>query len=120
MRIRPINKFVRIFVGCIIGGFDGVSLCPFGIYINDKNIYVLNHEKIHWRQQLEMLIVPFYIWYFIELIIRRINHNKFDAYVLLGFEKEAYQNQYNLNYLRKRKPYAWVKYLKIKEHGGTT
>ena len=46
MRIKPINKFVKV-IGGIMGEFDGISLCPFGIYTNDKSKYVLNHEKIH-------------------------------------------------------------------------
>jgi hypothetical protein len=26
----------------------------------------VNHEKIHLRQQLELLVLPFYVWYIIE------------------------------------------------------
>jgi len=111
MRIKPINKFVRVVIGGIMGDFDGISLCPFGIYTNDKSEYTLNHEKIHWKQQIEMGILPFYIWYLTELFMRRIKHKKYEAYVSLGFEKEAFQNQYDLNYLKKRKPYSWLKYL---------
>lgn len=111
MRIKPINKFVRVVIGGIMGDFDGISLYPFGIYTNDKNVYLLNHEKIHWKQQIEMGILPFYIWYLTELFIRRIKNKRFQAYMSLGFEKEAYKNQYNLDYLEKRKPYSWVKYL---------
>jgi len=116
MRIRPINKFVRFTFSFIFGPFTGISLCPFAIYIDPrdiKNECVLNHEKIHWRQQLEMLILPFYIWYIVELIIKTIR-DKDTAYTCMSFEREAYKNQYELNYLKKRKPYAWVKYLRLK------
>ena len=61
-----------------------------------------------------MLVLPFYIWYIIELLLRRITKSKHEAYVSLAFEKEAYQNQYDLNYLKRRKPFSWFKYLKIK------
>jgi len=32
----------------------------------------------------------------------------------LSFEREAYQNMNNLNYLNQRRPFAWIKYLKKK------
>ena len=107
MRIKPINKFIRFFFGNIAG----ISLCPFGIYLDDSynDKYTINHEKVHWVQQKEMLIIPFYIWYGVEYLIRKI-YDK-NAYSSLSFEKEAYQNQYDLDYLNKRKSYSWIKYL---------
>jgi len=100
MRIRKINKPIKYFFGEILG----ISLCPFGIYLkHPHNIKTLNHEKIHYKQQLEMLILPFYILYLIEWA--------FKGYHEISFEKEAYQNDHNLGYLSKRKPYSWIKYL---------
>lgn len=58
----------------------------------------LNHEKIHSKQQLELLIIPFYIIYLIEAI--------FKGYYCISFEKEAYANQDNLDYLKTRKWYS--------------
>ena len=116
MKIKPINKFLRKTLEPLFGTFIGVSLCPFGIYVDDwSDQYVINHEKIHWKQQLEMLIIPFYIWYLTELFIRRTFISKHDAYTCLSFEREAYQNQYDIGYLKRRKPYSWVKYLKMKK-----
>lgn len=110
MRIKPINKFVKIVFGTILGDFNGISLYPFGIYVDNKDVYMINHEKIHWQQQKEMLVIPFYIFYIIELLIRKIKKRHFEAYLSLSFEREAYDNQYNLNYLKERKMYSWVKY----------
>lgn len=31
---------------------------------------------------------------------------------IFSFEREAYENQYDITYLDERKPYAWVKYIK--------
>ena len=112
MRIRPINKFIKITFGSIFGEFEGITLCPFGIYMDKFDMIILNHEKIHWRQQREMLVLPFYLWYIIELLLRRINKPYNESYMSLAFEREAYEHQHNLNYLSKRKPYSWVKYLK--------
>jgi hypothetical protein len=70
---------------------------------------LLNHERIHTRQMLEMLIVGFYLWYFIEWLIRLTQ--KGNAYRNISFEQEAYTHERNPNYLKNRKLYAWTKYL---------
>jgi hypothetical protein len=97
--------------------FRGVTIWPFGIYIRRYNYSDIkklkNHELIHWRQQKEMLGIFFYIWYLIEWIVNIfIYKNK--AYIKLSHEQEAYDNDKNLSYLKKRKPYSWIKYLKHK------
>jgi hypothetical protein len=70
---------------------------------NDK--VVINHEKIHHRQQLELLILPYYLWYFLEYWtgMFRNGFKHHDAYMNISFEKEAFANQFNLDYLKKRK-----------------
>lgn len=68
---------------------------------NDKKL--INHERIHIRQQIELLIIPFYIWYGIEFLVhlaKGIGWNK--AYKSISFEKEAYQHDGDLNYLKNR------------------
>lgn len=72
---------------------------------------IINHEKIHLRQQLELLILPFYIFYLIHYLINLIRFKQHDiAYRNIVFEKEAYDNDGNLNYL-KRSWYGWLKAL---------
>ena len=83
-------------------GFDAITLWPFIFAREQLTDIVINHENIHGRQQLELLIIPFYIIYLIEWI--------FKGYKNISFEKEAYSNQYNLEYLKDRKWYAmWRK-----------
>lgn len=109
MRIRPINRFIKFFTGSSV---VGIALCPFGIYVKRPNdVYLVNHESIHWKQQIEMLILPFYIWYVLEYFIRLFS-NSGNAYMSLAFEREAYANANNLDYLKNRKPYSWLKYIK--------
>lgn len=96
---------------CDSAGPIAITLAPFGIYIKEKYInhrVVINHEKIHWAQQIEMLIIPFYLWYFIEWLIKLILP-PVGAYVMIGFEREAYDNEENLSYLKTRKHFAWFK-----------
>lgn len=74
---------------------------------------MLFHEKIHLRQQLEMLVIFFFIWYGIEFSIRfLILKDRKKAYREISFEKEAYANERNLDYLEDRKWFNFLKYLK--------
>ena len=73
---------------------------------------IINHERIHTRQMQEMLILPFYIWYFTEWLIRLPMTGR--AYMNLSFEREAYQNMDNLDYLSHRRSFAWIWYLRRK------
>jgi hypothetical protein len=88
----------------------GITLYPFGIYcrkwLNDIDF---NHELIHWQQQKEMLVIPFYIWYGIEMGVRSLFTRR--AYWHTSFEVEAYENEKNLEYLINRPFWAWLKYI---------
>ena len=93
----------------------GIAIWPF-IILKSKslknNTTLLNHEKIHLRQQIELLILPFYIWYTTEYLIKLVkykDHNK--AYCNISFEKEAYYYENNFNYLKTRKLWAFWKHL---------
>ena len=112
MKIKKITKFIMFFTGSSI---IGVTLAPFGIYIREdylKDDRTIRHERIHWKQQMEMLIIPFYLWYLIEWVIRLFM--KGNAYRNISFEREAYKNDWIPNYLDKRKSYSWIKYLNKK------
>lgn len=106
--IRPSKIFIP-------KGFRAIALYPF-IFIKNKidreDLTFINHEKIHLRQQIEFLILPFYIWYGIEYLIRRVQYkNKIIAYRNISFEREAYQNEADLNYLKKRSFWSFLKYI---------
>src|SRR5690606_38966403 len=85
-------------------GYTAMALFPFIILRKKEykeNAVLLNHEKIHLRQQAELLILPFYLWYLIEFIIRLAYYrNHKEAYRSISFEREAYNNETNPNYLR--------------------
>lgn len=100
-------------------GFRGITLFPFIFlkYPEDKeNSIIINHEKIHLQQQVETLIVLFYLWYTIEYFIRFIQYkDKKRAYKNISFEREAYLNDKNLEYLKSRKFWSFIKYIKLKK-----
>lgn len=93
----------------------GMAIFPF-IILKNKGLkssnVIINHEKIHLRQQLELLVLPFYVLYFIHYLINLIKYKNHDkAYRNIVFEKEAYRNDENLNYLNKGNWYGWIKLL---------
>ena len=85
-------------------GFAAMAVFPF-VFVRGKSISekTLRHEKIHFAQQKELLIVFFYLLYLIFWI--------FKGYRNIPFEKEAYSNQNDFFYLKKRRFFAWIKYL---------
>jgi len=114
MRIKKMNGLVRLIT---LGRVRAICLAPFGIYIKEahlENRTTRDHERIHWRQQMEMLILPFYIWYLLEWLIRIPLSGK-AAYRSISFEREAYANQYDQLYLWTRGRFQWTKYLKKPE-----
>ncbi|MEE9408278.1 MAG: hypothetical protein V3V28_09405 [Polaribacter sp.] len=95
-------------------GYAGMAIFPLIILRNKKNKTnkrLINHERIHLKQQLELLIIPFFIWYGIEFLINWVKYkNSKTAYYNISFEREAYQNEYNLKYLKTRKLFSFLKY----------
>lgn len=105
MKIKKINRFLKIFLPKNIAA---ITLAPFGIYCKEEyltNERLLNHEKIHWEQQKELLIIPFYIIYLAEFLVKSITTD--NGYMNISFEKEAYANGDNLKYLETRKRFSW-------------
>ena len=85
-------------------GFKAVNLFGF-LFVRSKakiSDIDINHEAIHTAQMKELLYIPFYIIYGIEAIFKK--------YKNISFEKEAYANQEDFEYLKNRKHYAmWRK-----------
>ncbi len=107
--IVMVNKYI------LAKGFNGVSIWPFIILKNKKfknDSILLNHEKIHLRQQAELFLVGFYLWYLIEYLIRILQYkNRALAYRNISFEREAYRNELNMNYTLSRQLWGFLNYL---------
>ncbi len=108
--------FVIVFKYLTPKWVRGLTIFPFIILssIKDtKNKVLLNHEKIHIRQQIELLILPFYLWYLIEFVIRFAQYkDRKLAYLNISFEREAYQNEVNLDYLEQRSAWCFLYFIK--------
>lgn len=127
------NKFIPL------KGSKDMTIWPF-LFLRMNTVMKdddMNHEHIHGRQQREVAIVSaviiatlcltcniswwwmllslgvYYAWYGIEYGIRRIICGDQDkAYRGIAFEAEAYSNEDNMDYLKHRIPFAFIKYMK--------
>ena len=104
-----VNKYV------LARRFDGIVFWPF-VFVKRRelknNPMFMNHERIHLRQQLELLVLPFIIWYFLEYLIRLLQYrSSYKDYNMISFEREAYKNENDLGYLRRRRFWGFWKYL---------
>jgi hypothetical protein len=93
---------------------NGMALFPFILVKEEaskQDQVMLRHEIIHLRQQLELLILPFYFFYLLNYLYNRslfISHHQ--AYMNIVFEREAYANDAFPDYLTNRKLFSWIKY----------
>lgn len=96
-------------------GYRGLTAFPFVFVkyrVDKENLVFINHEKIHLRQQLELLIFPFFIWYFLEYLVRLIQYKNADlAYRNISFEREAYAKEKDPYYLKQRSFMSFLKYV---------
>ena len=113
-------------------GYKAINL--FGILFvkNDVKIdeVTINHEAIHSRQFVELMILfavaavfirwwlpllsPlfFYVWYVVEYLIHLIRFkNTHIAYRRISFEREAYTHQGDMNYRSRRKWFSFLNYM---------
>jgi cell division protein FtsB len=100
-----------------LNGFVGFSFLIFiFIAVDSKDIKrTINHETIHYYQQLELLFIFFFLIYILNFIINlfRFKFNIKYSYLNIIFEKEAYKYEANLDYLKQdRKLFNWIKHLK--------
>lgn len=104
---RPILLYARWLIR---KGYSGFAFWPV-VFLRDRSCCtdrILQHERIHLRQQAEMLVLPFYIWYFSEYLIRRLQHGSWqEAYMAISFEREAYAHECDEGYLERRKLWSW-------------
>src|SRR5690606_40744118 len=74
-------------------GYTGITLFPF-VFLKDRSfkedLVLVNHERIHLKQQLELLVLPFYLIYCLEFLVRLFQYKSWHlAYRNISFEREA-------------------------------
>lgn len=87
------------------------AITLFGlVFTRDKRYLdrqLITHELIHCQQQLEWLYLPFFIVYLLEWLWYLLRYrDATKAYHQVSFEREAYKNDGDADYPRRRKHYA--------------
>lgn len=95
--------------------YVGLCLWPF-IFLRNASLLqdkaLINHERIHFRQQAEMLVVFFYLLYLLEWVAKSAYYlNGYRGYRNISFEREAYLHEKDLSYLESRRPFHFLRYV---------
>ena len=113
-------------------GYKAINL--FGVLFVKNNAKIddvtINHESIHSRQFVELMVLfavatvfirwwmpllsPlfFYLWYLVEWIVRLFQHRDTnEAYKNISFEREAYVHEGTTGYLEDRPIFNWRRFL---------
>ena len=96
-------------------GYNGLTVFPF-VFLKNKALKIdpilVNHERIHLRQQLELLLIPFFLWYLLEFTVKYVKYKSWNkAYYNISFEKEAYENEKDLEYLKSRPLWKFISFI---------
>lgn len=129
------NKWINRYIP-----FPGFRACNlFGIIFVRKGATIddvtLNHEKIHSEQIAEVMLasvpvaillwntsniwiaglfvlISYYLWYVVEWLVHFIRlKDPHLAYRRICFEREAYENRNDLNYLESRSWFKFIRYM---------
>lgn len=100
----------------------GMAFHVFPIFIfirNEPHPMVkqwINHEKIHMHQNITTFYIAF-LFSQLEYLYARIflRYTHLEAYKYESIEQEAYLNQHELDYIRKRRPLDILKYVRNKK-----
>ena len=100
-RLVPFRGFTAINLMGIV--FARVEYRPLSAAIQQ-------HEAIHTAQMKETAFLGFYLIYIAEWLWGLLRlRDALAAYRAIRFEREAYRNMADPNYLNQRRPYAWMR-----------
>jgi len=129
MKIKPQKDYIlvsspsMVYIFGILSGMPklakAAAFFPF-IFVRSEEViepWLINHERIHFQQQLETLFLGLFILEWIETFYALIVLKKSfkQAYQWRSSEQEAYRNQLDKNYLVHRKRWSLFCYIKNKK-----
>lgn len=104
------SRLVNLISKCTPLKIKAIIIGPVVLVDGYASPSTRRHETIHWRQQLELLIVGFYFLYALSWLWLLVKHRSWrEAYLAIPFEVEARTHQYNVFYLHERRAYAWLR-----------
>ena len=101
-------------------GYIAITICKWifaRIEYKELSAETVNHEGIHMAEEDDFIIpilkyVIFYSWYVLEWLLKLPTALfGYNAYRSISFEQEAYAHEDDLNYLKTRKRFNWLKYV---------
>jgi hypothetical protein len=100
--------------------FNALAIWPF-IILRERDLrgdqVLLHHERIHLKQQMELLWIFFFLLYFAEFLAKVIIYREFKrAYRNISFEREAYHQERNPDYARNKPFWSFVRYIADDPH----
>ena len=106
-KIYTRKKIFNYYTGLSFFIFNWITRQP-----NDQT-QLVRHEKIHFWQQVEMLFIFHWLFYAFFYLVGRMNGQcHYIAYRYNPFEIEAFTHDPDADYLRKRRPFAWTRFVK--------
>jgi hypothetical protein len=73
----------------------------------------MHHERIHLKQQAELLWIFFFLLYLFEFSAKIVIYREFKrAYRNISFEREAYAHESDPDYVSRKPLWSFVHYLK--------
>lgn len=114
------SKTAVAWAGFTASGMEGyrnakaAAFFPF-VFVRSREYATpifINHKRIHFRQQIELLFVGLYAISVFEKIYARLflRLSPAESYLYLAAEQEAYRNQHNFEYLDNRPLFAMLRY----------
>jgi len=89
---------------------NAIALFPFVFARSKLSDSTKRHETIHFQQQLETVVLGFYLVYLWDYVRNRLKGmTGRKAYLNTRAEKEAYAKQSDVDYLVKRRRWRWLK-----------
>ncbi len=89
-----------------------ITLGPIVISRSEMDETTKRHETIHYQQFLELAFVGFVILYYGFWLLNLLKGDDGQsAYYNIPFEKEAYYNDADEDYLQNRKRFSWIHYI---------
>lgn len=89
---------------------NAISLFPFVFCRGVASESTKRHETIHFQQQLETGIIFFYLIYLWDYVKSKLSGKSGrEAYMSIRAEKEAYEKEIDIDYLKSRPRYSWLK-----------
>ena len=122
--LMNLGRFPILFTGVRIFDILGIppaATLPLMILFGDDEpqTRTLRHEMIHHKQYKELCFIFFLPLYFLHVFLTfpyyAIKHKSLgvmeEVYYNNPFEQEAYANQCDPTYLKRRPRFAWIRYL---------